>query len=252
MSSLETKLLSLGLVGVLFGASGCVEHAIRDAMDPHRYPIPAPSPPPEAAPGAIWRGETHSGSFLSYDRKARGVGDLVTVEIFESLRAAGSANTTLDGDSSISANLTSDIGFTAALQAGAAWFFRLIGVAGAGGDIPAGQTVNVVESQRSSGFEGDGETNRESRFFGTVTCEIVDVRPGGVFHVYGRREILVNHELQLVTVEGLIRREDIGLDNRVASSQLANGKLTFDGMGVIDDNQRPPLLARAMAWLYPF
>ena len=68
MSNLETKLLSVGLVGVLFGASGCVEHAIRDAMDPHRYPIPAPSPPPEATPGAIWRGEAHSGSFLSYDR----------------------------------------------------------------------------------------------------------------------------------------------------------------------------------------
>ena len=96
------------------------------------------------------------------------------------------------------------------------------------------------------------ETSRETRFRGTVTCQIIDVLPGGIFHVYGRREILVNHEIQLVTIEGLVRRHDIGLNNRVPSSQLANAKLTFDGIGVIDDKQRPSLLARAMDWLYPF
>jgi flagellar L-ring protein precursor FlgH len=236
---------------VAFAATGCIEHALLEAISETEYPLPAARELPPPTDGAIWRGETRSGSFLQYDRKARGLGDLVTVEIFENLSAGGSANTTLDGSSALSADLTSDVGFTAALEAGMKWFFSLLGVTG-GGNTPAGQTVNVVDSNRSSEFSGDGETNRESRFRGTVTCQIVDVHPGGVFEIYGRREILVNHELQLVTIAGLVRRHDIGLDNRVVSGQLANAKLTFDGIGVIDDKQRPSLLSRAMDWLYPF
>jgi flagellar L-ring protein precursor FlgH len=209
-----------------------------------------PAPPP--TDGAIWRGASQSGSFLSYDRKARGVGDLVTVVILEDLRAEGSANTTLEGASTFSADLTSDIGFTDLLQEGAEFFFNLLGLSGVGGNAPAGQSVDVVQSNRESSFEGDGETNRESRFRGIVTCRIIEALPGGVYRIYGRREIIVNHELQLVTIEGMLRRQDISLDNRVASSQLADARLTFDGIGVIDDKQRPSILARALDWVYPF
>jgi flagellar L-ring protein precursor FlgH len=246
----RARILATTLLAFL--ATGCIEYSLREAIRPTKHelaPIPPPAPPTE---GAIWRGVTHSGSFLSYDRKARGVGDLVTVVIFEDISAEGSANTTLDNSSSFSADLTSDIGFTDLLQEGAEFLFGLLGIGNAGGNAPAGTTVNVVDSNRSNEFEGDGETNRESRFRGTVTCQIVDVHPGGVFEIWGRREILINHELQLVTIAGLVRRQDVDLDNRVQSSLLANAKLTFDGIGVIDDKQRPSLLARLMDWVYPF
>ena len=73
-----------------------------------------------------------------------------------------------------------------------------------------------------------------------------------VYRIYGRRQIIVNHELQFVTVEGLVRRADISLQNTVASTALANARLTYDGIGVIDDKQRPSLLARMIDWVYPF
>jgi flagellar L-ring protein precursor FlgH len=63
---------------------------------------------------------------------------------------------------------------------------------------------------------------------------------------------LVNHELQLVTVEGLVRRQDIAIDNTVSSTQLADVRFTFDGVGVIDDKQRPPLVGRMLDWVLPF
>ena len=85
-----------------------------------------------------------------------------------------------------------------------------------------------------------------------MTCQIVAVRPSGIFEIYGRREILVNHELQVVTVQGLVRRQDIGLNNSIPSSQIADAKLTFDGIGVLDDKQRPSIFARVMDWIYPF
>ncbi len=232
-------------------ATGCVEHALVETLRPTEYPIPVETPPPAPSDGAIWRGGSASGSFLYYDRKARGVGDLVTVVLLESLSAEGSANTELEKGSSFSADLTSDIGFTDLLQDGADLLFGALGVDG-GGDAEAGQTVNVVQSNQNSGFTGDGETNRSSTFSGVVTCRVVGVLPGDVYHVYGKRQLLVNHELQLVTVEGLVRRKDINIDNTVASTQLADVKLTFDGIGVIDDKQRPSLLARLLDWVYPF
>ena len=241
----------VALVGVL-GLTGCVEHSLKEAIrptEPVLAALPHPEPPTE---GAIWRGLTQSGSFLSYDRKARGIGDLVTVVVFEDLRAEGSANTTLENESALGASLSSDLGFTDLLRQISRVFFGLLGVGSGLAPTSPGATVNVINSTRSNDFEGDGETNRESRFTGTVTCQIIDEKASGVYEIYGRREILVNHELQLVTVKGLVRRQDIGLDNHVQSSQLADAKLTFDGIGVLDDKQRPTLLGRLFDWVYPF
>lgn len=232
--------------------SGCVEHALLESIQPTEYPWPEAQPAPPVSDGGIWRGSTQAGSFLYFDRKARGVGDLVTVVLVENLAAAGSANTALDRKSGISATVSSDLGFTDVLQAGARELLRFFGIGFTGSQIDSGQSVNALTSDTDTSFSGDGTTNRQSSFSGVVTCRVVGILPGDVLHIYGKRKILVNHELQLVTIEGLVRRKDINIDNTVASTQIADGKLTFDGVGVIDDEQRPPMLARLVSWLYPF
>ena len=37
----------------------------------------------------------------------------------------------------------------------------------------------------------------------------------------------------------------------VGSDALAEARITLDGLGVIDDKQRPGWLTRALSWLYP-
>ena len=76
--------------------------------------------------------------------------------------------------------------------------------------------------------------------------------PGKVFHIRGRRSLLVNHEEQFLTLEALVRAEDISIENTVFSDSLAEARLTMDGVGVVDDKQRPGWLARALDWIYPF
>jgi flagellar L-ring protein precursor FlgH len=244
--------LAVGLGVAALAATGCVEHSLVEAFEPTEYPIVTPPAAPPASEGAIWRGGTSSGSFLYYDRKTRGAGDLVTVVLAETLAASGSANTSLGKESTLGADLTSDIGFTDLLQDAAETVFGWIGVSPSGATIPAGSAVNVIEANQGSEFSGDGETARDASMRGVVTCQVIRVLPNDVYHVYGRRKILVNHEMQMITVDGLVRRADIGIDNTVLSTQLADVKLTFDGIGVIDDKQRPPLLARVFDWIYPF
>ncbi|MDJ0847867.1 MAG: flagellar basal body L-ring protein FlgH [Myxococcota bacterium] len=241
-------LLLLLCVGAL---SGCVENGLRQWVTPFDYqeiPI-AESPPP--VDGAVWRGDTFSGSFLFFDQKARRVGDLVTVVILEDLRAEGQATTDLARSGQISSSLSSDVGFSdlvlKAFQTVIGWFVDDPGV-----DVPSGQTVNVLQSQADSSFGGEGRTLRRGSFEAVVTCRIVNVLPGKVFHIRGRRSLLVNHEEQFLTLEALVRSEDISINNTVLSASLAEARLTMDGVGVVDDKQRPGWLARALDWVYPF
>ncbi len=229
----------------------CVEHALMETMKPTEHEIPVAAPPPPPEDGALWRGATASGSFLYFDRKARGAGDLVTVMLVENLSAEGSAMTSLDRQSELGATLSSDVGLADVVVKGFDKLLSFIGLDAEPGALP-GAELAVIQSRTEQGFEGDGLTNRESSFRGVVTCRVVETLPGGLFRIYGRRRILLNHEIQLVTLEGLVRRADIGIDNTVPSAQVADLQLSFDGIGVLDDEQRPPLFGRFLAWLYPF
>lgn len=231
---------------------GCIEASMEEAMRPRRYETPPLDPAQPATEGAVWNGGTRGGSFLYFDTKARGVGDLVTVFVSESPSASGTASTALDHASNYNATLNSDIGFNQLLAQRANEVFGLLGVDGAGGDGTPGTEINVIEANGGSQYDGNGTTSRAGQFTATVTCRVVEVLPGGVFHLMGQRQIVVNHDLQWITVEGLVRREDISIDNTVPSAALADAKLTFDGLGTIDDKLRPPLVARLINWLYPF
>lgn len=244
--------LSLALLATLAvsGLLACVENGLKQWVEPFDYEgVPIPEPPPPAD-GAIWRGDSFSGSFLFFDQKARGLGDLVTVVIVEDMRAEGNATTGLSRDGQVSAALSSDVGFSdlvlKAFKGIIGWFISDPGV-----DVPSGETVNALQSSTKSTFDGQGSTTRSGKFQGIITCRIVGVLPGKVFHVKGRRSLLVNHEQQFVTLEGLVRSEDISINNTVLSASLAEAKLTMDGVGVVDDKQRPGWLARVLDWIYP-
>jgi flagellar L-ring protein precursor FlgH len=243
---------ALALAACALANAGCVEFSLRESMRPTVYEIPPPSPPGDPTPGAIWNGGSAAGSFLYYDRKARGPGDLVTVVIRENLAAQGSASTALEKSSALSADASSDLGFVDALQDVSAKLFDLLGVGTDNNVVAPGATLNAIDASQANSFEGDGSTRRRSTMTGVLTCRVVESLPGDVFRIQGRRQLLVNHELQLVTVEGLVRRQDIAIDNTVSSTQLADVRFTFDGVGVIDDKQRPPLVGRMLDWVLPF
>ncbi len=229
--------------------AGCVERALMESMVPFDYEPYPDSEPPEPTEGAIWPGATPSGSFLFFDSKARGVGDLVTVVIREDLSAEGTASTELSRDSDISASVSSQLGFQDVVENALRKLLSPFADGGLDRAPPAvGSTANVIQAGAGNEFQGEGSTSRRGRFAGVITCRVVDVLPGRVFHIRGRRSIVVNHEVQYVTLEGLVRQDDIGIDNTVASTELAEVQLSFDGLGVIDDRQRPGLVGRLFGW----
>lgn len=252
MSRSRPVFSALVLFAIAAGSAGCVEVALREADEPFDYTaLPEPHAP-GPADGTIWPGDYPSGSFLFFDRKARGVGDLVTVVLVEDVRALGEANTEVESTSRLSAQVDSDIGFADLVSRPVRGFLRFLGFDDPGEGVTLGETLTAIDAETENEFEGEGTTERRGTFNGVVTCRVVQVLPGNVFHIRGRRAIVVNHEMQYLTVEGLVRREDVRIDNTVPSTFLAEARLTYDGLGVLDDKQRPGWIARIFSWIYPY
>ncbi len=237
---------------VLGSTAGCVETSWREGREPMNYePVAAaPAPPPSA--GSVWNGGTAGGSFLFFDEKASSVGDLVTVVIVEQTSAEGDAMTETDSQRTTSASLSSQVGFQTLVTAPFRGLMKVFGFDGSGPDGNDGSEINILQSGMTTDFAGEGRTSRSGTFTGVITCRVVGLLPNGILHIRGRRSVVVNHEAQYISLEGLVRREDLTIENQVLSNSIAEMRLAYDGMGVIDDKQRPGWMTRVLDWIYPF
>lgn len=251
--------VSFGLSGPRFACAllvastlGCVEVSIREAREPMDYDPYELANPVRPTDGSIYRGGTQSGSFLFFDEKAAGVGDLVTVVIIEQTEAQGDARTETDSERRANVGLSSQVGFQKLVASPIQAMLRVFGFDDQGTGVDQGDTLNVVQSQMQNEFIGEGLTSRRGSFTGVITCRVVGVLPNGILHIRGRRSVVVNHEAQYISLEGLVRREDLTIENSVLSNAVAEMRLSYDGIGVVDDKQRPGFMSRFLDWIYPF
>ena len=149
-----------------------------------------------------WRGFTA-------DNKAYRAGDVLTVQVFENTSATTSADTGTRRANRVGAEL-------------------------AHGSSKAAEASIAV----SGDFDGGGRTQRASRLLTTVTVHVQEVLPGGQLRVAGTQSILVNEELQRVTLEGFVRPVDISDGNVVHSTRIAQARITYVGEGDVSDRSR--------------
>ncbi|MGB4009288.1 MAG: flagellar basal body L-ring protein FlgH [Bacillota bacterium] len=135
------------------------------------------------------------------DRKARQVGDLVTILVAEVSYAQNRSQT----------NTAQGIGVTAQPGVGVFDF------------IPAAR-LDVGDSSK-----GANETTRSGRLVGTMTAEVIEVLPNGDLVIRGSREVSVNREKEIMVVEGVVRPQDIGPNNTIPSTMVANAQISMSG-----------------------
>jgi flagellar L-ring protein precursor FlgH len=80
----------------------------------------------------------------------------------------------------------------------------------------------------------------------------MDVLPNGNLTIEGKREIYVNNEKKELLLQGIVRQRDIAFDNTISSTQIADAKVIYTGIGVVAEKQRPGWAARLFDFLYPF
>ncbi|AWH37129.1 flagellar basal body L-ring protein FlgH [Stenotrophomonas sp. ZAC14D1_NAIMI4_6] len=207
-------------VAALLG--GCVI-----AGDVRPYPAIAPIQPimpPQAAPtaGAIYAaGPTLQ---LYSDRRARDVGDLLTITLLENTTATTSANTATNKESNLSIGTPSIFGAPVTL---------------------GGKDVLSATASGKRDFTGKGNSAQSNRLQGSVTVTVVQRLPNGNLVVQGQKNLRLNQGDELVQVQGIVRPGDIAPDNSIPSSRVAEARIVYGGRG-------PVAQSNAMGWLSRF
>ena len=188
-----------------------------------------------SANGSIWQ-QGMANYYL--DRRARNVGDIVTVKIVEQSSASQEAST--------------QTGRTSDLDAALEDTFGLPDDYGMSNFLGSGQSFSpTFKGNYKRDFKGGGTRVRKDKLTSTITASVVERLPGGNLRIEAQREIKVNREKQRVTLSGIIRPEDISVYNTVLSTQMADAKIRYSGRGVLGDTQGPNWFARIMDWLWP-
>ncbi|MEC8467683.1 MAG: flagellar basal body L-ring protein FlgH [Pseudomonadota bacterium] len=240
-----TKLTKFSLLASTLLLTGCfystrpeftpVEQSVNQKMDTRVHEAPIHKPRQQArASGSLWQ---HGAKGFFKDSRARDIGDIVTVIIKEEAKAEVEAET--------ESNRTHNG------LAGINRLLNMTNVLGRSGIIDDA-TGNMFDTNSNRTFTGDGKTEREDTFEGRIAAMVTEVMPNGYLVIQGQREVLVNYELQNMTISGIIRPDDIAADNTIPSEKVAEARIAYAGRGMVDEAQETqPAVKFLDKWL-PF
>jgi flagellar L-ring protein precursor FlgH len=180
-------------------------------------------PTNESNPGSLWCAQDTAQDPL-HDRTASKEGDIITVVITEATAASFTAQTTTT--KSDAASIAKGVGPV------------------------LGNLIPNLGVGATSATSGTGATSQTGTFTGTISAIVKKVFPNGTMLIEGTRDIVYNHDTQLLKLSGIIRRSDITPANTVLSTQIANASIHASGKGQISDRQRKGLLVRLVDWLF--
>ncbi len=206
------------------------------------------NPPVETYPEPAVRNE---GSLFSDDArldlfadiKARRVGDIVTINIVETSRASKNAATATGRSNEITADTRALLGWEDHNNVrGVGSVFNKMNLNPSAG----------IDAEFSSSFSGRGSTSRNENITAKMSARIIQVLPNGNLVLRGSQEILVNNEKQYITIQGVVRPVDIGTDNTVLSTYIADARIDYTGEGDLSRKQREGWLSRFIDVVWPF
>lgn len=185
---------------------------------------PAPMAPPTT--GAIFQSASYRPLFE--DRRARHVGDTLTIQIEETVTASQQSTTKIDRSGSVSA------GMSALPYASARTLGRL--------SVDANSIVSA---------SGDGKTDSSNNFSGTITVLVQQVLPNGNLLVVGTKQIGVNQNVDVLRFSGVVNPVTIRAGNVVSSTQVAEARVEQRGRGDVGRIQGLGWLARFFLSIAP-
>ena len=187
--------------------------------DPQFAPVPSDSlvPPPNSG-GSLYLDSY--GMSLYGDKKARRVGDIITVVLDESTQGSKSSASSSKKTNAATINGPS------------------IGLLGGNPITALGATI---DSDRS--FTGSGDADQSNSLSGNITVTVSEVLPNGVLRVRGEKWITLNTGAEYIRIQGMLRPDDINLDNTVSSQKLADARIAYSGAGAVANASKQGWLA---------
>ena len=216
------RLSKLGLIALALVAAPA---AAKDKVAPDAFAASIPAPPaPLPANGAIFQGGYTP---LTSGGRAGQVGDIITIQLVERTAATKSnaANTQRDGSIGLTPPATGP--------------FSLFDPS----DVGASGTQQ---------FKGKGDASQSNALTGEVSVTVAAVYPNGTMLVKGEKLLTLNRGDERVQISGIVRAIDIGPDNRILSTRVANANIRYVGKGEIARASKQGWLQRFFSIISPF
>jgi flagellar L-ring protein precursor FlgH len=176
-----------------------------------------------------------SSAAMVADRKAHGVGDLLTIIVQENSQASKDNTTKTAKESKIDASLQ-----TFLYSPTASSFLTKKG------HMPALQT------QMKNDFNGGGTINNSEQIIARVAVQVIDVLPNRQLIIEGKRQTSFSGESQDIVLRGVVRPDDIGANNTVFSYNIADATVKFVNKGAVSDTQRRGWFSKIWDFVTPF
>jgi len=233
LHSLARRLVALLGVLALVGCAvptSTADRTVSDMVVTSAKPRPALSQP--ASQGSLF--PSTGGLSTGYrplfeDRRARTVGDTLTVLLSEKT----SANKKSSASASKQGALTSKVT--------------------AGTKVPVMDSLAglALATATNNSFAGKGDSSAANDFSGTITVTVVEVYANGNLLVAGEKRLAVSDEEEIIRFAGVVNPTDLN-GNTVSSTLVADARIEYRGRGAADDAQSPGLISRAVLKFWPF
>lgn len=221
------SLEKVAVIGVVILA-GCGTVPPTNVHQPMTTRPPEVTAPPPAANGSIYQ-QGYARLALFEDRRARNIGDTLTIQIEERTNATKKSNSSVDRNGKIEATVP-----------------VIQGLPG-----KSFQGVNISADSANS-FEGGGSSGSNNLFTGNITVTVIEVLGNGNLLVSGEKQIAINQGTEFIRFSGVVNPTTINAANTVSSTKVADARIEYKANGYIDEAQMMGWLARFFLTVLPF
>ena len=184
--------------------------------------------PAKSTNGSLFQLATYRPAFE--DSRARALGDIVTIQIIESLAASQVSKSTVNRNSSIDSAITPPL------------------------PSMLGPDLKNLEmsAKTNNDFSGKGGTEAANTFTGSISTTVVEVLPNGNLIVAGEKQIGVNQNVDVMRFTGTVNPRMLQPNNVISSLQVANVRVESKGRGAQGEAQTVGWLSRFFLNFHPF
>ena len=188
---------------------------------------PAPRAETLPASGSIYQAGVSRTLFE--DRRARYVGDTMTITISENTSASTKSNTGISRSSSVSAAVP--------LVSG----------------LPGTSLPGIgLEATSAKSLSGKGDAAANNVFTGTITVTVIEVLPNGNLLVSGEKQVSIGSGTEYIRLSGIVNPFFINAANTINSAYVADARIEYKESGAISEAQVMGWLARFFLSFLPF
>ena len=225
------KLIKLLVLLSMLPGCAMMDNMAKPRHDPEYVPAkPASYKMPQSNNGSIYQAGYEVSLFE--DIRARRIGDILIINLVENTKSKKAADTDLKRTNESSVSAPTILGML----------------------DPSKFGLNL-NSALSSGttFAGESESTQSNSLSGSITVSVVDVLPNGYLKIRGEKRVRLNQGNEYVRLSGIIRPSDIGPDNSIESTKIADATIMYTGEGALADANKIGWLARFfISAVFPF